>query len=246
MDVDNLQQELDLVVSCRLGAVSLEVTDHGTGAKISQWERTWGATSAGGTPMTEVDPHLWWNGFGECWHEALSSHGAARPKSLVIYGGHDVIIGVDSRGEVIRPALCGADPRMEPDAKWLLSQLPGGGADWEQLTGLVPTSAHLVSKCSWLHRSEPDNWAQIDQLTPLSAWLGSRLTGAQPAVTAAGAQQTGFWSLVEGGYSEVICRIIDADRDLRHCLPRVVTDSATVMGNAALTGEWNAIPVLCA
>jgi xylulokinase len=246
VDVVNLPQELDLVLSCRAGAVSLDVNDHGTGSKISQWERTWGAFGADEAPLTEVDPHLWWNGFGECWHEALSVHGASQVLSLVIHGGHDVLICVDSDGEVIRPALCGADPRMEPDAKWLLSQMPGAGADWERLAGLLPTSAHMVSKCSWLHRSEPENWAQIDRLTPLSAWMGSRLTGTAPAVTTAAAQATGFWSLANGEYSQEICRIIDADRDVRNFLPKVVTATETTTGDAAVIGEWNAITVLCA
>jgi sugar (pentulose or hexulose) kinase len=243
-DVDNLPQELDLVLSCRAGAVSLDVNDHGTGAKISQWERNWSVAGADEASLTEVDPYLWWNGFGECWHEALSVHGAAHVSKLVIQGGHEVMICADSSGEVIRPALCGPDPRMEPDAKWLLSQLPGGASDWERITGLVPSSAHLVSKCSWLHRSEPENWARIARLTPLSAWIGSQLTGAEPVITAAVAQGTGLWSPVEGAYSRLICQIIDADRDLRNFLPKVAIASETEVGDTALIGEWNGITVV--
>jgi IMP dehydrogenase len=149
---------------------------------------------------------------------------------------------VDASGEVLQPALCGPDPRMEPDAKWLISQLPGGADDWERITGAAPSSERMVAKCSWLHRSDPDTWGQIAQLLPLSAWLVGKLAGTSqpPEISPALAQTTGFWSVGDGAYSRLICQIIDAKRDLVGCLP-----SVSAWGRAQASVEWNNIPVSC-
>ncbi len=234
--------EVDLIVHCQVDQVVLEVRDRAADVMISQWSRSWVATGEDGLPATELDPHVWWNAFGECWQEALAAHGSAEIHNLLVLGGNDVLVCVGTDGEPLRPALCGPDPRMEPDAKWLASQLPGGAADWERITGSVPTSAHMVAKCSWLHRSEADLWNQIAQVLPLSAWMGFKLTAAspRPTITAEVALSTGFWSMSEGAYSRLICQIIDSERDFMTCLPEVAGT-----GQSAINGEWNGISVTC-
>jgi len=234
--------EVDLILQCEIDQVVLEVREHDSGAVISQWSRTWVATGDDGSAITELDPHVWWNAFGECWLEARTAHSAAEVLSLAVRGGDEVLVCIGADGEPLRPALCGSDPRMEPDAKWLVSQLPEGAADWERITGSVPTSAQMVAKCSWLHRSEADLWNQIDQLLPLAAWMAGKLTSgsARPVITEEMARSTGFWSVNDGAYSRLICQIIDSKGDLTAQLPTVASraDSTTM-------GVWNGISVSC-
>lgn len=247
---DSTAPEVDLVLRCQADRVVLEVRDHDSKTMISEWSRTWAATGDDGQSATECDPHVWWNSFGECWQEAISVHSAATIAGLWITGAEDVIVCVDADGELLRPALCGPDPRMDPDAKWLLSQLPGAAADWERITGSAPSSAQMVAKCSWLHRSETDLWNRIALIAPLSAWLAAKLAGAsdegsprsmaRPVISAGMAESTGLWSVIDRQYSRLICQIIDSNRDLMACLPHVATGGQTVA-----TGQWNGIPVIC-
>jgi sugar (pentulose or hexulose) kinase len=232
--------ELELHLRCEVDAVVLEVRDHDNAANISEWSRRWEATGDDGEATAELDPHQWWNSFGECWQEALAVHGAAAISQLWIHAAPDVLVCIDGEAEVIRPALCGADPRMEPDAKWLLAQLPGGAEDWVRITGAAPTSAQMVAKCSWLHRSEAAAWSQLGKLLPLSAWLAAKLTGSAPLISETTARSTGFWSIPDAQYSRLICQIIDSDRDLLEALPAVAP-----RGQIATVGQWNGVTVNC-
>jgi sugar (pentulose or hexulose) kinase len=240
--VASAAEQISLVARCHVDQIILEVHGHPTDAILSEWSRSWEAYGDDGQPLSELDPHVWWNAFGECWLEAIAAHGAAEITGLSIQGGDTVLVCVDASGEVLQPALCGPDPRMEPDAKWLISQLPGGADDWERITGAAPSSERMVAKCSWLHRSDPDTWGQIAQLLPLSAWLVGKLAGTSqpPEISPALAQTTGFWSVGDGAYSRLICQIIDAKRDLVGCLP-----SVSASGRAQASVEWNNIPVSC-
>jgi xylulokinase len=233
--------ELELHLRCEADSVVLEVRDRHNSANISEWSRRWELDGTHGGAVHELDPHQWWNSFGECWQEALAVHGAAAISQLWIHPAPDVLICIDDAAEVIRPALRGADPRMEPDAKWLLAQLPGGAEDWVRITGAAPSSSQMVSKCSWLHRAEPETWSQLGQLLPLSAWLAAKLTGSAPVVTEALARSTGLWSIPDAQYSRLICQIIDSDRDLVKALPAVAPT-----GQIATVGYWNGVRVNCA
>jgi sugar (pentulose or hexulose) kinase len=233
--------ELELHLRCEADAVVLEVRDSRSAANLSEWSRRWEGRGDGSDNASELDPHQWWNSFGECWQEALAVHGAAAISQLWIHATADVLVCIDDDAQVIRPALYGADPRMEPDAKWLLAQLPGGAEDWVRITGAAPSSSQMVAKCSWLHRSEAQSWSRLGKLLPLSAWLATKLTESAPLITEATARASGFWSIPDAQYSRLICQIIDSDRDLMDCLPAVAP-----AGQIATVGQWNGVTVNCA
>ena len=52
-----------------------------------------------------------------------------------------------------------------------------GAADWAAAVGSVPVAAFTVTKLSWLHRSEPDNWARLAHVVLPHDWMTLRLTG---------------------------------------------------------------------
>ena len=137
--------------------------------------------------------------------------------------------------DVIRPAKLWNDTETAPDAGWLMKQLPGGAADWAAAVGSVPVAAFTVTKLSWLHRSEPDNWARLAHVVLPHDWMTFRLTGE--LVTDRGdASGTGYWSPPSGEYRWDIL----AHRRQR---PRLVDGGAARRGAAEVVGEWNGAKV---
>jgi xylulokinase len=103
--------------------------------------------------------------------------------------------------------------------------------------GSVPVAALTVTKLSWLHRSEPDNWAKLAHVVLPHDWMTLRLTGE--LVTDRGdASGTGYWSPIAGEYRADILAIVDNERDWSTVLPRVAEPAEVV-------GTWNGAQVAC-
>jgi xylulokinase len=119
----------------------------------------------------------------------------------------------------------------------LLKQLPGGASDWAAAVGSVPVAAFTITKLSWLHRTEAENWARLAHVVLPHDWMTMRLTGE--LVTDRGdASGTGYWSPSTGEYRWDILSIIDNDRDWSTVVPRVAAPTEVV-------GEWNGSKVAC-
>ncbi len=147
------------------------------------------------------------------------------------------MVVLDADRQVIRPAKLWNDTETAPDAGWLIKQLPGGASDWAAAVGSVPVAAMTVTKLSWLHRSEPDNWAKVAHVVLPHDWMTLGLTGE--LVTDRGdASGTGYWSPTTGEYRSDVLAIIDNDRDWSSVLPRVAEASEVV-------GAWNGAQVAC-
>jgi len=144
---------------------------------------------------------------------------------------------LDADRNVIRPAKLWNDTESAPDAGWLIKQLEGGAAQWADAVGTVPVAALTVSKLSWLHRSEPDNWARVAFVMLPHDWMTMRLTG-QLVTDRGDASGTGYWSPFSGDYRFDLLSIVDKDRDWSAALPRVA-------GPTEVVGEWNGAKVAC-
>ena len=144
---------------------------------------------------------------------------------------------LDEDCEVIRPAKLWNDTETAPDAGWLLKQLPGGAADWAAAVGSVPVAAFTVTKLSWLHRSEGDNWARLAHVVLPHDWMTFRLTD-QLVTDRGDASGTGYWSPSSGEYRWDILSIIDKAFDWSTVVPRVATPTEVV-------GNWKGAKVAC-
>lgn len=186
-------------------------------------------------PTSEQDPSSWWSAFESAWSEAMADAGSPTIAAISVAGQQHGMIALDSQDAVIRPAKLWNDTTTAPDAGWLLGQLPGGAAGWAQACGSVPTAAFTISKLSWLHRSEPENWARLARVCLPHDWLTLKLTGA--FVTDRGdASGTGYWSPGDGRYRYDLLAIVDSTRDWSTTLP-------TVCDPIDVVGEWNGVTV---
>src|SRR4029077_12715804 len=99
----------------------------------------------------------------------------------------------------------------------------GGAAEWADAVGSVPVAAFTITKLSWLHRSEPENWPRVASVMLPHDWMTMRLTGE--SVTDRGdASGTGYWSPATGEYRpDLLSRAFGATP----LVPRVLAPSAT-------------------
>ncbi len=196
------------------GSTKVEVRDLDSGEVVGSASAAHPLTTP---PRSEQDPAAWWSAFESAWAQV----GAPDVAAISVAGQQHGMVALDESGDVIRPAKLWNDTECAPDTGWLLKQLPGGAADWVAACGSVPVAAFTIAKLSWLHRSEPQNWARLAHVLLPHDWMTYRLTGA--IFTDRGdASGTGYWSPATGEYCWDLLSIIDAERDWSQVVPHVL------------------------
>ena len=208
-------------------STKVELRDVDTGAVVARASMPHAQTTP---PRSEQDPETWMKAFDGAW----SAIGAPAVEAISVAGQQHGMVALDTEGAAVRPAKLWNDTEAAPDAGWLIKQLPGGSASWARACGSVPVAAFTISKLSWLHRSEPENWARMARIVLPHDYMTYRLTGAM--VTDRGdASGTGYWSPTTGEYCWDVLAIVDRERDWSKALPRV-------LGPLEAAGTWrNAI-----
>ncbi|HEY4333173.1 MAG TPA: xylulokinase [Ilumatobacteraceae bacterium] len=202
----------------------VEVRDLDTGHVVARASAPHPPTTP---PRSEQDPSAWWAAFESAW----AGVGAPTVNAISVAGQQHGMVVLDAAGNVVRPAKLWNDTETAPDAGWLRKQLPGGAADWAAQCGSVPVAAFTISKLSWLHRSEPENWARLASVVLPHDWLTHRLTG-NLTTDRGDASGTGYWSAASGEYCWDLLAIVDRDRDWTTVVPRVLAPLESA-------GSWN-------
>jgi xylulokinase len=130
------------------------------------------------------------------------------------------LVALDRDSDVIRPAKLWNDTESAPDAAWLVEQL-GGPAAWAEACGVVPVASFTISKLSWLHRNEPDNFERIARVLLPHDWLTFRVSG-RFTTDRGDASGTGYWSAAEGRWRTDLLALVDDTKDWDACLPEVL------------------------
>lgn len=184
-------------------------------------------------PRSEQDPAAWLEAFTAAWTAA----GAPSVEAISVAGQQHGMVVLDAEGQVLRPAKLWNDTESAPDAGWLRKQLADGAAAWAAAVGSVPTASFTATKLSWLHRSEPEQWARLAHVLLPHDWLTSQL--ARSFTTDRGdASGTGYWSPATGEYRWDVLSIIDRERDWSDVVPRVADPLEVV-------GTWQGAKVAC-
>ena len=206
-------------------STKVEIRDVETGRLVGSGSAPHPATHP---PRSEQDPSAWWDAFETALTTAMPTN--ASLDAISVAGQQHGMVALDAAGAVIRPAKLWNDTESAPDAGWLLKQLPGGAAEWARACGSVPTASFTITKLSWLHRTEPDNWARLATVLLPHDWMTYRLTGN--LVTDRGdASGTGYWSGATGEYCWDLLAVVDSERDWPAAVPRV-------LGPVEQAGTW--------
>lgn len=178
----------------------------------------------------EVSPVEWLGSIDEAWGRLGSPAVAA--VGVAAFGSGLVTLDRDRRP--VRTVW--DDDRSQPDAGWCTKKLPPEW--WRTEVGLVPEARHAVTKMSWLHRSETENWVATQQFALPVDFVVSELAGIDRCVTSTSSLSGYglFRSSSDGPHTDVLT-LIDAERDWSTVIPVIVPHDRPV-------GRWNDAVVL--
>ena len=144
---------------------------------------------------TEVDPRHWW----EAWTTA-SAGLLDDVRAMGVGGQQHGMVALDSKGDVVRPALLWNDTRSAADAADLVAER--GAAAWAEAVGSVPLASFTVTKLRWLARAEPENAGRVETVLLPHDWLTWQILGrpADKTTDRGDASGTGYWSPHTGEY----------------------------------------------
>ena len=194
-------------------STKVELRDAETGELVGSGRAPHPATSP---PRSEQDPAAWSEALVEARHQA----GTPPVVAMAVAAQQHGLVALDERSRVIRPAKLWNDTESAPDAAWLVDKL-GGPAAWAEAVGVVPVASFTISKLSWLHRVEPENFARIARVLLPHDWLTFRMSG-RFTTDRGDASGTGYWSAAEGRWRTDLLALVDETKDWDACLPEVL------------------------
>jgi hypothetical protein len=165
--------------------------------------------------------------------------GSTNPQesSLTVRASEIGMVCLAANGETVYPILWAHDQRSHDDAMWCRKKFTDEW--WTNEVGLVPQAHHLVTKMSWLHRSEPDVWDNVGHICSLEdyvigAVVRDSFADRSSAMTICSRpellSQLGVWSAQTSTYSPAVLSLIDSQRDWTGVLPEVCAEG-TVVGS---------------
>ena len=158
--------------------------------------------------------------------------------SLTVRATEIGMVCLAANGENIYPILWAHDQRSHDDAMWCRKKYEDEW--WINEVGLVPQAHHLVTKMSWLHRSEPVVWDKIGHICSLEDYVIEAVVRDSFADHPSGMtirsrpellSQLGVWSAQTNSYSPAVLSLIDSQKDWMGVLPEVCTEGTAV-------GSW--------
>ena len=149
--------------------------------------------------------------------------------NITVSGSEGGLVVLSHDGTPLRPIIWASDTTSQADAQWCLKKHDEQW--WTNEVGIVPSHLHTVTKLSWLHRSETENWQKMSFACSPAEYIRWRLvTGSLSSMVSSpqDAAQTAMWSTKDNGYSQKVLALIDNDRNWSKCLPTVKATGAIV------------------
>ena len=126
-------------------------------------------------PVSEQDPHAWWDALAECFAQFTEAD-RARVVAISVAGQQHGLVLVGDDGEVLRPAKLWNDTTSAAQAHDLVACLSPQG--WAERCGSVPLASFTIAKLAWVLDHEPEMASRIARIMLPHDWLTWRLSGA--------------------------------------------------------------------
>jgi len=192
----------------------------------------------------EQDPEDWWRACGEAVRKALAgSKVGAKDIACVGFSGqmHGAVL-LDSRDEVVRPAIIWCDQRSEAQCNELEEMF--GRETLIRLTCNPALTNFTLTKLLWVREIEPANWERVAHVMLPKDYVRFRLTGER-AIDMADASGTLMLDVTNRRWSKEVLSKTQIDEAM---LPALF-ESPQVCGHvtpagAKATGLMTGIPVV--
>lgn len=124
---------------------------------------------------SEQNPEDWWNGTKEGIRE-LTADCSPGDIGGISFGGqmHGLVI-LDSKDQVIRPAILWNDGRTSEECKYLNEEI--GSKRLSEYTANIAFAGFTAPKLLWLSKHEPEQFKRIHKIMLPKDYLAYRLTG---------------------------------------------------------------------
>jgi xylulokinase len=192
----------------------------------------------------EQDPHDWWNACQQAVRKLLtgSSIRASEIACIGLSGQMHGAVLLNSKHEVLRPALIWCDQRTAAECRWLNQKIgPERLVEW---TANPALTNFTLTKLLWVRTHEPEIWKNFRSFLLPKDYIRFRLTGER-AIDVADASGTLLLDVVHRRWSDAMLQAVDLSPD---CLPRLY-ESQEIVGRiteeaAAITGLLAGTPVV--
>jgi len=125
----------------------------------------------------EQDPRDWWRACGLAVRRVLAASKTG-PDEIACVGFSGQMHGavlLDSKNEVVRPALIWCDQRTQSQVEELSNQF--GAEGLTRLTCNAPLTNFTLTKLLWVRENEPENWGRVAHIMLPKDYVRFRLTG---------------------------------------------------------------------
>jgi xylulokinase len=125
---------------------------------------------------TEQDPRLWWDATVIAIRQVLTDRGisGSEVEAVGLTGQMHGSVLLDSRGQVVRPAILWNDQRTQDECAEIRHRV---GADrLIEVTGNDALTGFTAPKLLWVQRHEPDNWTKVSHVLLPKDYVRYQLT----------------------------------------------------------------------
>jgi xylulokinase len=168
----------------------------------------------------EQDPTLWWEKGCEAIREALQGSDVNDVAAVGLTGQMHGLVLLDSKGNVLHPAILWCDQRTPAECEELEKSLPEGRVRELTLNPVLP--GFTAPKLLWVRRCEPELFARARWFLLPKDYFRYRLTGER-VTDPSDASGTSLFEVASGHWSGEILAAAGLRGDW---LPRVVQSTA--------------------
>lgn len=188
---------------------------------------------------SEQDPESWWQATDRAMKALGEQHSLQGVKAMGLAGQMHGATLLDSKQQVLRPAILWNDGRSGEECALLEANVEGS----REITGNLMMPGFTAPKLLWVERHEPEIFSQINKVLLPKDYLRLRMTGefASDMSDAAG---TMWLDVAKRDWSDTM---LDACRLSRQHMPQLFEGSEiTGVLKADVAGAWKmpAVPVV--
>jgi D-xylulose kinase len=174
---------------------------------------------------SEQEPQWWLEALESCLN-ATEPALRKRVRAIGVSGQQHGLVPVDTAGRPVYRAKLWNDTSTAEECA-LITEAFGGRTKLLAEVGNPVVPGYTAPKVLWLKRHEPARYAAMDKILLPHDYLNFFLTGNY-AMECGDASGTAFFDVRRRTWHEGVLRAMDAERDLRACLPKLMASHESV------------------